>query len=401
MKPAIRRILYLIIALAIVGAIVYALLPRPVPVDLAEVTRGPLTVVVEEEGETRIRERYVVSAPLSGRIRRVDVDPGDPVEGGQTLLAAIDPVEPALLDARALAEAEARVRVARAAQERAGPEVERALAAAEYAELDLRRIREAFERGAATPQEVDLAELTARTRRAELRSAQFDAEVARFEVELAEAALLRTRPTSESPGEPQPFEIRSPVDGRVLRVLQESAAVVSPGTPLVEVGDPTDLEIVIDVLSSDAVRIRPGAPITLERWGGSRPLRAAVRVVEPAGFTKISALGVEEQRVNIVADFTSPQEDRAGLGDAYRVEAAIEVWSDDDVLRVPTSALFRHEGQWAVFVADRGRARLRTVTIGERNASHAAVLDGLKEGEQVLIYPSDRVRDGVAVVERS
>lgn len=387
----------LALAAVVIGAIVYAFMPRPVAVDVAEVTRGPLRVVVEEEGQTRVRDRYVVSSPIGGRLRRVRVEEGEPTVAGQTLLAAVDPAEATIPDPRALAEAEARVRVAQAALERAKPEVERARAEYEFAETESRRITEAFERAAVSPHEMDEAQTRKRTAEASLRSAEFAEEVARFELRLAETALLRARPRSESDPEPGAFEIRAPVDGRVLRVLQESATVVAPGTPLVEVGDPADLEIVIDVLSTDAVRIRPGAVVTLHRWGGGRPLDARVRLVEPAAFTKVSALGVEEQRVNVIADFTGPREERDGLGDAYRVEAAIEVWARDDVLRVPTSAMLRRGDRWAVFVESGGRASLRLVEVGERSAESAQVLGGLAAGERVIVYPGDQVRDGARV----
>lgn len=395
-----RRILLVLAALAVVGVIVYAFLPKPVDVDLAPVTRGPLQVTVDEDGKTRIKERYIVAAPLAGRLARITLDPGDEIASGKTLLASIEPPDPALLDARTVAEAEARVRAAEASLARADPAVEAARAELEYSETDLGRIRRLAERTAISAQERDAAELRHRRAVEEYRSATFAQEIARFELEQAQAALLRTNPHSGTNGPPQPFEIHSPIDGRVLRVIQESATVVTPGMELIELGDPSDLEMEIDVLSSDAVKIKPGYAVLVEQWGGNQPLRGVVRVVEPSGFTKISALGVEEQRVNVIVDFTDPHDHWSPLGDNYRVEAKIVIWESPDVLRVPTSALFRHGDSWAVFVHQRGRAVLRPVTIGQRNGLEAEVLDGLDENEQVIIHPSDRIRDGVAVRQR-
>jgi HlyD family secretion protein len=243
---------------------------------------------------------------------------------------------------------------------------------------------------------VEERELLFRQASEEYKSAKFAEDIAKYELELAKAALIRTRSNSTD----AQFEIRSPITGRVLRVQQESATIVTPGSPLVELGDPRALEIEIDVLSSDAVQVRPGAKVFLEQWGGENALQARVRLVEPSAFTKISALGVEEQRVNVIADFVDPPEARPTLGDQYRVEAKIVTWEKDDVLRVPTSALFRDGDEWSVFVVNDKHARLRTVKIGRRNSRDAEVLEGLTENEQVVLYHSDKLRDGVSVFER-
>jgi HlyD family secretion protein len=410
MKRPLKRILLIAIGLLAVGALVYAFRPRPVEVDVAEVARGPLQVTVDEDGRTRIRERYIVSAPLAGRLQRIRLRAGDEIEAGDTVLASIAPTDPALLDARAQAESEARVRAAEAALERADPQVEAARAALQFAESDLARTRRLHERNAASRDEVERAELLYRTRTQELRSAQFAQEIARFELEQARAALVRTRQPqgnstdSQNDENHQPddwhFEIHSPITGRVLRVIQESETVVVPGERLLEVGDPTDLEIEIDVLSSDAVRVTPGDRVLLEQWGGELPLVGVVRTVEPSAFTKVSALGVEEQRVNVIVDLVDPPAHRPTLGDGFRVEARIVVWEDDDVLKVPAGALFRHDRDWAVFVVENGRAVLRTVQIGRRNGLEAQVLDGLEEDELVVAHPGDRIFDGVAVAPR-
>lgn len=397
MARTLRTLLLVLVAAGILGAIVYALWPRPVSVEWAIAERGPMRVTVDEDGITRIRERYLVSAPLAGRLARITLDEGDAVVAGETVVAAINPADPALLDPRARAEAEARVRAAEAALDRAGAAAVRASSALELAQTEARRLEEAQARGAATGLELERARSLETIRLEEAREAQFARQIAKFELELARAALLRG---SEEDGAGQRFEITAPVDGRVLRVLQESAAVVAPGAPLVEIGDPTDLELVVDVLSSDAVEIRPGAPAILEQWGGEAPLEGRVRLVEPAAFTKISALGVEEQRVNVIIDFVDPPEERQGLGDGYRVEARIVVWEHPAALTVPTGALFRHAESWALFAIADGRASMRDVEVGERNGVNAQILEGLEEGDPVVVYPSDRVRDGVRVTPR-
>lgn len=403
MKRAVRWIILALVAVGIIAALVLAFRPQPVPVEFAEVTRGPLQVGVEEDGQTRIRERYVISAPLAGRLQRITLDPGDPITAGQTLLAAIDPTDPSLLDVRELALAEARVGAAEAALRQTDARYERAQAELDFAEKDLARIRE-LAPGTFGEEELDRAELRRETALQDLRSAQFAQDVSRFELEQAQAAMVRTQPegSATQPTTDSTAQLRliAPVEGVVLRLLQESSAVVTAGTPLLEVGDPRDLEAVVDVLSTDAVQIEPGAPATIERWGGGEPLRAAVRLVEPAAFTKFSALGVEEQRVNVILDLVSPYEERRNLGDAYRIEANITLWQADDVVQVPTGALFRRGDQWSVFVVENGIAAERPVRIGHRNGLAAEVLEGLEPGEKVIAYPSDRVSAGTKVVAR-
>jgi HlyD family secretion protein len=395
-----KKALPITIGLAVVAAIVYALWPKPVPVDFESVARGPMEVTVDEEGKTRIKERYVVSAPLAGRLRRIALKAGDPVEAGKTVVAVIEPSDPALLDARGLAEAVARVKAAEATAAQAVPNLERAKAALEFAQSDHRRVRQLRERGGSTQQDEENAELQVRTHSEELKAAQFAEQIANYELELARAALVRSRTDGDSASEPTNFEIRAPIDGRVLRVREESAGVVTPGTELITLGDPRDLEVEVDVLSSDSVAIKPGAPVRFEHWGGEQPLLGRVRLIEPAGFTKVSALGVEEQRVWVLADFVDPPAKREALGDGYRVEARIIVWHSDDVLKVPASALFRQGDEWAVFRDVDGHARLTGIKIGHNNGIEAEVLDGLAEGDVVIAHPSDKVVDGIRVRQR-
>ncbi len=400
MKNMLSRLVVLMIALGVVAAIVFAFRPQPAAVDVASVVRGPLEVTVDEDGRTRIRDRYIVSSPLAARVQRIRLDAGDAVKAGETVLAVLEPTDPALLDARAYLEAEARVRRASAALARMAPELAAATARREHAAVELDRVKTAFNRGGSTQRELDAALLLDRTAREDLEAARFAQEIARFELELAEAALLRTRPAAEGDPAPEQLVINSPITGRVLRVIHESEAVVSPGSPLLEIGDPADLEIEVDVLSTDAVQIQPGAAVSIEHWGGEHALKGVVRLVEPRAFTKISALGVEEQRVNVIIDFTDPFEKWSSLGDGFRVEARIVTWRADDVVKAPAGALFRSGGQWSVFVVADGKAALRPVTPGRRSSLEVQIVDGLEAGETIIIHPGDSVRNGSPVLPR-
>ena len=405
-----RRIPLVVFVLAVVAGIVYAFLPQPVEVDAAPVTRGLLQVTIVDDGKTRVEEPYTVSAPLAGRLLRIELEPGDAVAEGQTVLATIEPTDPELLNERELAEAAARVKAAEAAVSRSQAALARVREELRNAETDYARLRELGQQNAATQRQVEQAELAFRSATEDYRAAVFSEEIAEYELELARAALRRTRPESDPPaetpagaetdtGRPEPwqFPIRSPITGEVLRVFQESMTVVNPGTRLVEVGDPQALELEIDVLSTDAVRIEPGNRVIVEHWGGDAPLEARVKRVEPSAFTKVSALGVEEQRVNVIAEFVTPPAERPSLGDAFRIEARIVVWENPDVLKVPTSALFRRGDDWAAFVVRQGRAELQPVTIGHTSGLEAEVLEGLAAGDLVILHPSDRVQDGVRV----
>lgn len=405
MKRWIKRIFSVVFVLGLAGAVVYAFLPKPVPVDLAHIESGSLQVSVEEDGKTRVRDRYVVSSPLAGRLRRIRLRPGDRVPPGQ-MLAAIDPADPQLLDPRTVAQSEARVKTQKASLDKAGAELKWSEAALELAETEYGRTKQLLQKNAAAPAELESKLMSKRTREEDVRKARFAEEMARFELEQAQAALLRTRPRTSELDEQGQFEIHSPSlssSGRVfhvLRVLQENEAVVTAGTPLIELGDLTDMEVEIEVLSSDAVRIPVGAKVLLEQWGGDEPLSARVRLVEPYGYTKISALGVEEQRVHVIADFPDRERIPATLGDGFRVEARIIVWEKEGVLKVPMSALFRHGEGWAVFRVESGRAVRRTVKIGRKSALAGEVLEGLSTGDTVVVHPSDKVSDGVQIVPR-
>lgn len=395
-----RRLVLLLLLCAGGAWIVLAFQPQPLQVDVATIGTGPLQVTVNEDGKTRLKERFVVSTPLAGRLRRVEFKPGDLIEASQTVLATILPDNPKLLDPRERIEAEARVRAAESAVLRAQAGVDAALAAQEIAATQHARIHKLHSGGGATDQQFEDATLTLRTRTEEHRSTKFSLEISQFELALAQAALERFDPNADNSADGWHFEIHSPISGRVLRVLQESAAVLPAGTPLIELGDPRNLELEIDVLSTDAVKIEPGDTVIVDQWGGGQPLRALVRLIEPSAFTKVSALGVEEQRVNVIADFDDPTGECSKLGDGYRFEARIVVWEEDQVLLAPTAALFRTGQDWAVFVVEGDRARLQRVKLGHRNAESAAVLEGLTAGAVVIVYPSDRVEDGTLVAAR-
>ena len=370
--------------------------PQPLSVETAPVTGGPMQVTVDNEGKTRVKDRYIVSAPLAGRLQRVALKAGDFVEAGRTLVAVIEPTNPELLNPRSLAETEARVKAAEAQLLRAGSEAGQARIRLEFAERELKRLQSTSRSGAASQADLELAEQRALTAREEIRSTQFAEQVASFELEQAKAALDYVQPAAGA-AQASRFEITAPINGRVFRVFEESATVISPGARLLELADPSQLEVEVDLLTTRAVQVTPGTRMIIEHWGGSQPLEARVRMVEPSAFTKISALGIEEQRVNVIADFTSPPEQRATLGDGFRIEARLVVQSADHVLKIPSGALFREGDSWAVFTHEDGRARQRRVSIGMRNDLEAEVLEGLAEGTEVILYPNDLIEDGTRV----
>jgi HlyD family secretion protein len=378
---------------AIGGLIVVALWPRAVSVEVTNVSRGPLVVTVDEEGMARVRHRFVVTAPVTGRILRIELQPGDRVRHGD-VVARLQPATPPLLDARTRSEALAAVRRAEAALGSAQAEAQRAREALAHAQRELARSRRLTAAGATAVQTLEAHE-------ADASVAAATADAAAFAVRAAaeELAQARVRIAPELSGASD-VVVRAPADGVVLHRLRESEGVVPAGEPLVEIGDPRQLEIVTDLLSTDAVQVRPGAPAMIEEWGGNTTLHATVRRIEPAGFTKVSALGVDEQRVNVILDLASAEACEQ-LGDAYRVSARIVLWEGHDVLRVPTNALVRDGDGWAVYAVVGGRARRTTVTLGARTGQEAEVVDGLADGAAVISHPGDRVVDGVRVAASS
>lgn len=381
-------------------AVVYGFLPRPLLVDTAVVGRAPLQVSIEAEGVTRVKERYVISAPVAGVARRIDLDVGDRVSAGQ-VLAWLAPLHSAVLDPRSRALAQARLAAAEAGLRVAQANRQAAAAAADYAAAELERLRRLRRRGVVSAEALDQADSAALRSAAEHSAAESAVEVARYELEAARSALRYSAARAAAASEPvEQVTLTAPVDGRVLKIHQRSEYVVEPGRPLLEVGDPAQLEVAIDLLSADAVRVSQGDPVWFRRWGGEGALAGRVRVVEPAGFTEVSALGVEEQRVWVIADFSAEGDRWRRLGDGYRVDAEVVLWQGDDVLQVPTSALVRHGDGWAVFRVDGGRARLTPVRLGRRSGLAAEVVSGLEAGDTLVDYPDDAVADGVRVRRR-
>ncbi|MEM1179720.1 MAG: HlyD family efflux transporter periplasmic adaptor subunit [Acidobacteriota bacterium] len=394
-----RRAVMAAAALAVIVVLAILMRPQPVPADFAVVTTGPLQVTLDEEGETRVRDRFVVSAPVAGRLLRIELEPGDGVSAGVTALATFQPSAPAPLDARQAEAARARVEAAQAALGRARADAKTVDAELAYAETHLERQRRLAAESVVSAEALDQAQLDVERLSENVSAAAFAIRAAEHDLAAARAQLLQaTGDPGANAGEP--LTLTAPVDGVVLRRLRESESVVPAGEPLLEIGDASQLEIVSDYLSMDAVKIEAGQPVLIEQWGGDRPLRGKVRRVEPSGFTKVSALGVEEQRVNVIVDVEEAREAWGALGDGFRVEVRVVVWGEDEVLQVPTSALFRHGDGWAVFTRVADVASLRPVSIGARNGLSAQVVDGLGEGDEVLVHPSDAVSDGVAVAAR-
>jgi HlyD family secretion protein len=385
-------------ATLVTAALVLGFLPRAVPVDIATIKRAPLTVSVEEEGKTRVRQRYLVAAPVAGYIRRIALKAGDAVAARQ-VLAVIEPARAVALDPRTRAQAQAQVSAAQAALAVAEQDAQAATAAAGLARQERVRAESLRQANFLSAQALDTAR-SAETRALAAQQASVDAvEVARFELDMARAAVANAA-RLQAGGPAEVMQVRAPVAGRVLRVLHESEGAVAAGEPLLEIGNPASLEVEVEVLSSYAVKIAPGSRVILDRWGGDKALQGRVRVVEPGGFTKVSALGVEEQRVRVIVDFTSPREAWQRLGDGYRVEARFVLWEGADVLQLPTSALFRHGEGWAVFAVKGGRAHLTPLEIGERAGLATQVLSGLAAGAEVVSHPDDTLSDGVRVKPR-
>ena len=390
------RITMGVTAIALIAGAVIVFRPQGLNVEVAAVARAPLEQKVVDEGRARVRERYTVSAPVTGTLARIDLHEGDAVEPG-TVLARLLPLASPLRDPESRKAAELRLASSMDALEQAKATVARAQAMRDMAATDLERNETLAKGGAATAAQLDQARVEARAKGSELTSAKFAATVAEHDIVQARAALARFTPGAMKS---EQFEITSPVHGQVLHVIHKSEGVVSAGTALLEVGDRQALELVADVLSQDAVGIKPGMAARIVHWGGDAPLAAKVRRVEPAAFTKVSALGVDEQRVNIVLDLDSPAEDWRSLGDGFSVEIEITVWSKPDVLQVPTSALFRDGTAWSVFVVTRGRASTRHVEPGHRGPLQTEIRTGLQPDETVVIHPGAAIRDGTRVVFR-
>lgn len=392
-----RTLFWAAAAVALAALLIFAFRPRPVLVDIGEITRGALTVAVRDEARTRARNLYVVSAPVSGRLLRVGNRAGERVEAG-AVIAVIQPAPATFVDERSRQEIQAGVRSAEAAMSLARAELEGADARLAHARLEAERTETLFAANVSSRSALDRARLDVRTAAAAVDNARAGVGVRQAALEAVRVRLIEPAALGSSA---RTVTIRAPVAGRVLRVLQESESVVAQGTPVMEIGDPGDLEVVAELLSSDAARISAGAPAVIDAWGEGPALRGRVRQVEPYGFLKVSALGVEEQRVNVIIDPVDPPAAWAAVGHGYRVEAAVTVWRAETVLRTPVAALFRHQGQWAVFKVEGGRAYLQPVEIGHNDGELAEVRAGLRPGEWVVVHPGQSIADGVSVRVRS
>ena len=384
----------LIGSVLVVAAIVaVAMWPQSMEVSIVRAERGAMQVTVDEDGETRVRDRFLVTAPVSGRVHRIEIEPGDKVVRGKTVLARITPAESPLLDPRTRGELQAAVEAATASVGQARAERQRAVTALERARSTLRRQQELMKAGAIASDDLEAAETAVASAEDAVRAAEFSERRTEGELQLARARLSAPSASGRS------VDVLAPIDGTILKRLRESEGVVPVGEPLLEIGEPGRMEIVADLLSTDAVRVSPGAEVLVEQWGGGHTLHGRVRRVEPSGFMKVSALGVEEQRVNVVIDFADPSE-AARLGDGYRVEVRIVLWKDDDVLKVPVGGLFRQGEGWAVFVVDEGRVRRQTVQLGQRNENDGQITSGLEAGATIVLHPPDTLTDGTRVTVR-
>ena len=386
-----RLIAGVVIVLAIVAM---AMWPESIEVSRATVERGAMQVTLDEDGETRIRDKFVVSAPVAGRLQRIELEPGDTVVRGKTIVARLTTADAPLLDPRTRGELEAAVEAARAAVGQARAELERATAELMRARTTLQRQQQLMKAGAIAADNLDAAETAVATAEEARKAAEFAVARSEYELQLARARLRAPSPVGRA------VEIVAPVSGVILKRFRESESVVPVGEPLIEIGEPARIEIVADFLSTDAVRIQPGAQVLVEGWGGSHSLEGRVRRVEPAGFMKVSALGVEEQRVNVLIDFDDPS--AAGrLGDGYRVEVRVIVWREEDVVKAPVGGLFRRGTDWAAFVIENERVRLQPVGLGQRNDVDAQILKGLSPGQAVVLHPPDTLVDGARVTIRA
>lgn len=395
----------LILMIAVIAGAIFLALRKPVLlVDAAPVTRGAMAVTIDDEGETRVHDVFTVAAPLSGRLLRITLEPGDKVLRGKTIIARIVPATPSFLDQRseAVGQAQEQTALANVASSRA--RVNEARAERALADRDLRRLQALNEQGFTTQAALDAARMRHDRAEAALSEAHSAVDAAQHQLTAARAALVP--PSEDGAAGAGGVAVMAPVSGDVLRVVQKSETFVPSGAALVEIGDPEKLEVVTDYLSSDAVNIAIGADVDIDRWGGSRPLRGKVRRIDPSGFMKVSALGVEEQRVNVTIDIVEPYAVWKRLGHGFRVITRIRAWSSADALRVPVSALFRQqgngaEGSWAVYAIRKGRAVLTTVALGQINDEVAEVRTGLKAGDRVILHPGDTISDGRRVRERT
>ncbi len=396
-----RSIFWLIILLLIITGLIFAFRPQAIAVDFVKVKSGSLVVTVEEEGETRIKDVYVLSAPVTGRMLRIDAEVGDEVAAAETLIAQIKPIDPEFLDVRSEEESRAAVKTAEASLKLAEAQLVEAESEFEFATSELDRAKKLIQKQVIPEREMDNAKREFKSKRAGVNTAKAALRARQFELAQARAHLVSPADLQTNDADCQCITILSPITGKILQVLNESEGVISMGTPLVEIGDPLDLEIVVDFLSTDAVKIKPGQRVIIDEWGGSDNLQGIVRKIEPFGFTKTSALGIDEQRVNVIIDLNDNIEKWQRLGHGYQIEASVVLWENDESLKVPLTALFRDNEKWAVFIEQENYAKLQHVQVGQRNTLEAEITEGLSVGDQVILHPSNQIADGVRIKERS
>ena len=390
-----RWITIIVIVVLVILAVVYGFIPKPVSVDVIKVSRGSLKVTVEEEGKTRVSDRFVLSAPVAGYMRRIELEVGVPVTKGQKV-AELEPLKSQALDPRSRAEAEAAIAAAQAALNSAQENARSSAAEADYAKKKLERSKKLYDEGYISNEMFDQAETQAKQTEANHLAAEAAVKTAGFELEKARAVLLYSA-KEEGGYHAGIILVQSPVSGQVLKIHHESAGVVNPGEPLIDIGNLKNMEVKVEVLSADAVKIKPGTPVLFERWGSDTQFSGKVRAIEPAGFTKISSLGVEEQRVLVIVDITSEPEKWQRLGDGYSLEASFILWDGQNVLQIPASALFRNKDGWAVFVVENNRAHFRNVERGHSNGLAAEIVSGLTEGEMVIMHPDESIKNGTRI----
>jgi HlyD family secretion protein len=395
-KNFLKRLLPWTAIVALLALVAWGLRKQPIVVETGPATRSPLTLRVSEEGKTRVRNRYLVAAPATGKMQRVSLKPGDEVKAGETLLTTLEPATSPLLDPRARAQAEAAVSIREASRLQATASLEARRAALQMATADRDRMRSVTRAGTLSDSDRDRTEAEAAVKSAEVRAAEFSLQVADYE--LAQARAVLDPPASPSPSDL--IQIKSPVSGRVLKVVQESESIITAGSPILEIGDPADIEIEAEILSRDATGIHPGDLVQVEQWGGETPLTGRVRRVEPAAFTKISALGVEEQRVIVLSDLVDLPNATRTLGDRYRVEVRIATWHTDEALVVPAGALFREGNVWKTYLFNAGTAKLTSLQVGHSDGRFTEILSGLNVGDRVLLHPPDTIQDGTPLTER-
>ena len=395
-----RLVFWLVAVVLLIAGLFYTFREQAIFVDVAYVDVGPLEVSISEEGETRVRDIYELSSPLMGRVLRIEVEAGDDVTAAQSIVAKIEPSDPSFLDLRSEEEARAAVKASEAVLSLAKAQLNEAESEQEFAFSELERAQRLVDRKLVSQRELDQARTNYKTKSAAVKTALASIKARESELAQAKARLVTPIDIQDSNKECKCLSIFSPITGKILRVLHESEGVIEPGDVLVEIGDTSDLEIVVDFLSIDAVRIKSGQQVVIEEWGGDSYLKGIVRKVEPFGYTKVSSLGIEEQRVDVVIDLVDTKEHWASLGHGYQVEAKVILWQDQSVLKLPITSLFRENTDWSVFVIQKGRATLKKVQIGKKNAFEAQVLSGVKKGEQVILHPNNQIKNGVLIEER-